>query len=270
MQVSHESPMALLELSRTYNDYDYCLVHLLPQFPKYLEFFQQSKLMSRKVLLDNSMFELREAFEASKFAEWINVLKPDEYIVPDVFSDADKTIANFMSWQKEFASVPGKRIGVIQGSNFQDLIRCYEFMKENADKIAISFECSYFHTIGYALERNATVWHKLMSGRKRFIKDLIRNGFWDWNKPHHLLGCALPQEFKTYNLTWEVDNIESIDTSNPVIAGMHNILYTDRGLEDKLPAKLADMLEDSVSEEQQKHIMFNIKKFREINSLPIK
>ena len=270
MQVSHESPMALLELSRTYNDYDYCLVHLLPQFPKYLEFFQKSKMMGRKVLLDNSMFELREAFEASKFAEWITGLKPDEYIVPDVFSDTDKTIANFESWQNEYASVPGKRIGVVQGSNYQDLIRCYQFMSENADKIAISFECSYFHSIGYAFGPGATVWHKLMNGRQSFVKDLIRDGFWDWDKPHHLLGCALPQEFKTYYTTWQVDNIESIDTSNPVVAGMHDIMYTNHGLDDKLTAKLADMLESPVSEDQQRNILYNIKRFREINNLPYK
>ena len=121
MLVSHESPLALLDKSREYNDYDYCLVHLLPMYPQYLDFFRKSKEMGRKILLDNSMFELREAFEPSSFASWIKEIKPDEYIVPDVFADAEKTISNFKEWQNTYGlGVEGKKIGVVQGKTYQD------------------------------------------------------------------------------------------------------------------------------------------------------
>lgn len=265
MQVSHESPLALLEESRSYNDYDYCLVHLLEEYPEYVDFFLKSKEMGRKVLLDNSMFELREAFEPTKFTHWINELKPDEYIVPDVFSDKDATIESFKNWQETHepnVKCHTKKIGVVQGKNYQDIIDCYRFLTTYADKIAFSFECLYFHSIGYSLDPNATKWQRLARGRQKLIEDLCRDGIWAWHKPHHLLGCALPQEFARYQT---LHNIESIDTSNPVVAGMHGTRYNAEGLFDKIETKLADMLDHEVTPEQHELVMYNIQKFREIN-----
>jgi hypothetical protein len=263
MLVSHESPLALLDKSRAYNDYDYCLVHLLDQYPQYHDFFVKSKQMGRRVLLDNSMFELREAFEASKFAEWVNKLQPDEFIVPDVFNDSVKTMQSFEQWLHRFSDIRGRRIGVVQGTTYQEMVDCYLFMASNADKIAISFESAYFHSTGYSLESTATIWHRLMNGRQEFIKDLIRDGVWAWSKPHHLLGCTLPQEFKAYAMP----NLESIDTSNPVVAGMHNVRYNNHGLDDKIPAKLADLLDHPVTDENWEVISYNIASFREINHI---
>ena len=39
IKVSHESPIALLEKSLEYNDYQYCLVHLMEEQPEYCEWF---------------------------------------------------------------------------------------------------------------------------------------------------------------------------------------------------------------------------------------
>lgn len=47
MKISHETPMCLLEDSRKFNDYDYCLPHLLDEEPKYLEYFQKAKKEGR-------------------------------------------------------------------------------------------------------------------------------------------------------------------------------------------------------------------------------
>lgn len=264
MLVSHESPLALMDQSLSYNDYDYCLVHLLPQHSNYLNFFLNSKKNGRRILLDNSMFELRTAFQADIFAEWVNKILPYEYIVPDVFNDYNKTIESFNDWLKLYNNLPGKKIGVIQGKTYKEMVTCYKYMSSFADKIAISFEAEYFHNRGYSTDSNACHWHHLMCGRINFIKDLIRDGIWAWNKPHHLLGSTLPQEFKEYN---GIVNIESIDTSNPVVAGLHNVRYNDDGLHDKITTKLADLIEANVSEENWNNISFNIKRFREINKI---
>ncbi len=63
MLVSHETPVSFLETSRRYNDYDYALVHLFETNPEYYSFFKSSKTLGREVLLDNSIFELGEAFD---------------------------------------------------------------------------------------------------------------------------------------------------------------------------------------------------------------
>ena len=49
IKVSHEAPMCLLDDSMRFNDYDYCLPHLLDQEPKYLEYLK--KLKQRVVIL---------------------------------------------------------------------------------------------------------------------------------------------------------------------------------------------------------------------------
>ena len=70
MLVSHESPIAILEESKSYNDYDYALVHLFESQPEYYSFFKQSLLAGREVLLDNSIFELGEAFDPKKYIRY--------------------------------------------------------------------------------------------------------------------------------------------------------------------------------------------------------
>lgn len=42
MLVSHEVPLSLLEKSRTFNDYDYALVHLFEIYPAYKQFYIDS------------------------------------------------------------------------------------------------------------------------------------------------------------------------------------------------------------------------------------
>ena len=59
MKIAHESPLQLLEPSRQYNDYDYALVHLFEDGPKeYYDFFVKSLEQDRKVILDNSIFDV--------------------------------------------------------------------------------------------------------------------------------------------------------------------------------------------------------------------
>ena len=56
--VSHESPISLLDRSKQYNDYDYCLVHLMDKYPDYANFFKRSIMNTREgdVVYSNSKF----------------------------------------------------------------------------------------------------------------------------------------------------------------------------------------------------------------------
>ena len=92
MKISHESPLCLLDRSRSYNDYDYALVHLFETEPTYYQFFKDSVAQGRHVLLDNSIFELGTAFGSDRYAHWIKELKPTEYIIPDVLEDTIGTM----------------------------------------------------------------------------------------------------------------------------------------------------------------------------------
>ena len=146
IEVSHESPIAILEKSKEYNDYGYALVHLFEEYPEYYNFFDDLRADTDiPVLLDNSIFELGKSFDSSKYAKWITKLDPNYYIVPDVLEDAADTIQTWKKFTREYTDITDAlRIGVVQGKNWNDLVRCYQYMSGEADYIAISFDYSYY------------------------------------------------------------------------------------------------------------------------------
>lgn len=257
-QISHEVPLSLLEKSREFNDYDYALVHLCKEYSQYKQFFINSLRMGRKVILDNSIFELGEAFDAGEFAMFVESIQPTTYVVPDVLEGCDATIDNFENWCQEYSDLPGLKMGVVQGKTYEELVKCYTYMFLNADVIAISFNYSYYELTG--LGHN--VEQKWANGRSRLLLNLLQDNILDLNKPIHLLGCGLPQEFVAYcNVPF---NIQSIDTSSPVVHGIRGIKYGDHGLQKKHMVKLADMFQEDITPENMDVVLYNVNKFREL------
>lgn len=261
IKISHECPLVILKESRLFNDYDYCLVHLTNESWKYKNFYIKSVKKGRDVLLDNSVFELGEAFSIKKFIKKIQQLKPTQYVVPDVFGDAQNTIKNFKKFDEYIKdkNITGVKIGVVQGRTYEEIKECYKFMSENADKIALSFNMKYF------LERKEdSVLKKLSRGRPELVKKLQDEGLWNFNKPHHLLGCTLYEEFRINKELYRRSSIESLDTSNPVVAGIMGLKYDGiNGLQEKPSIKLYELINCELTKEQINKILYNIIMFRE-------
>lgn len=306
IEVSHESPLQFLEQSLTYNDYDYALVHLFETHPEYYKFFEESVLRrNRKVYLDNSIFELGESFDSNKYIEWIKKLKPTHFIVPDTLEDANSTVNQWINFNDMYASdcFQGNtdivKIGVVQGRDWYELTECYKFMSSMADMIAISFDYSYYLFTGSTniIPTNDHNWYEVIydrsrpevdmtgvdtsscgicidkmqrfkTGRQAFIRRLIDENIWNWNKPHHLLGCSLADEFGYY-VNNNVYNITSVDTSNPIVAALQNRKYRDdAGLRYKPTEKLADLIDYKCSEDEAPNVMslidYNTSMFKKI------
>jgi len=121
MKFYHESPLQFFESVQNNTDGDYALVHLFEEQPEYLQKFKEAVSKGRNVILDNSIFELGEAFDATRFSYWIDELKPTEYIIPDVLNNGPLTIKNCEEWIKTFNN-PGIKIGVAQGSTLEEFI----------------------------------------------------------------------------------------------------------------------------------------------------
>lgn len=267
IEVSHESPISILNEANQYNDYGYALVHLFETHPKYFEHYKRMTDQAEKpVLLDNSIFELGKSFDPKKYGEWIDKLQPNWYIIPDVLESCPDTIQQWKNWEGQYTdNTDALRIGVVQGRDWNELVRCYNFMKDRADYIAISFDYSYYQTTGlceddWAPEKLV----KYCSGRKRFISQLIDEGYWNWEKPHHLLGCSLAREFRYY-VDNNIYNIRSLDTSNPIVAGIKGLRYNDSmGLYQKPSTLLADLIEHDVTDDQMEDIMYNTRMFKKI------
>jgi len=262
MKIAHEAPLGIINQIQMRTDYDYALVHLFEESEAYYKFFKEAVAKGRYVILDNSIFELGEAFDADKFAHYVQALKPAAYIVPDVLEDSQGTIANFEEWNKKYENVPGLKIGVVQGKDYDDICRCYDYMNQKADIIAISFDYSYYEE-QYPDEE--TKYHSWARGRQELLTQMLSEGKINQQKPHHLLGAGLPQEFAYYKL-W--DWIDSVDTSNPVVHGLKGIRYERQpqydiyGLSTKDSTKLFTMIDDKIDLALLDDVYYNIDMFR--------
>lgn len=262
VRIAHEAPISFFKQVRGRTDYDYALVHLFEESEEYYELFKTSLKEGREVVLDNSIFELGTAFDSTKFAQWVNTLEPSYYIIPDALEDKDKTISNFDKWMDEYkGNLPGKTIAVVQGKTYGEIVECYKYLVNKVDKIAISFDYSLFNSWTRHLSL-PTKYHEWMIGRQMLLARMIDDKVINDKVPHHLLGCGLPQEFKAYrNYTF----INSLDTSNPVVAGIKRICYNkEDGLETKPSEKLFTMINMRTTIEQESDIIHNIYWFRKI------
>ena len=259
IKIAHEAPLDIFEEVQRLTDYDYALVHLLEQNGRYRDAFERAVKQGREVILDNSIFELGEAFEAERFAIWIQRLKPTWYIIPDSLENCERTCTKASLWRIDHRNVPGKSIGVVQGKTYEEIVQCYDFMNKdmNVDMIAISFDYSYYQ-VSVPHPNKYVSW---MLGRVKLLGDLLRDGVINEDKPHHLLGCGLPQEFSFYkhaDYKW----IYSLDTSNPIVHGIKGIKYNDEGLWSKESQKLHELIDYPLENLDINLILDNIKKFR--------
>ena len=260
IKIAHEAPIDIFNEVQSRTDYDYALVHLLEESFRYRDVFEGAVKRGREVILDNSIFELEEAFEADRFAMWVERLKPTWYIVPDALENAEKTMQQAADWFKKYGDiVPGKSIGVVQGKTYEEIRDCYKAMDEIAkvDMIAISFDYSYY-TKSVPHPNKYVSW---MLGRVKLLGDLLKDGIINKNKPHHLLGCGLPQEFSFYRHA-DYNFIYSLDTSNPVVHGIKQIEYQPEGLWSKESQKLHELIDYPLEKLDLNLILDNIDKFR--------
>ncbi len=245
MKISHECPTGLLELSLSFNDYDYFLIHQILKYPEYEEFFKRSKELNRVQILDNSLYELGKSFDASQFADAVKRLKPTEYLIPDCFNDFKGNIRMFDSWMEKYGDVPGIKIATIHGKTPEEFQRAYDyFCGFNNIKIAFNFAEEIYSKV----DRNPVVGRfKVISGLKI-----------DPTRRHHLLGCTSALEFEAYrDFNW----IETIDTSNPITAAFEGSEYPVA----KKPKLAVDDLQDvPLTNEIKERVLKNTRKFKNI------
>ena len=261
IKVSHETPLCLLGDSKNFNDYDYCLPHLLDEEEGYEEYFRQAKEEDRYLIMDNSLHELGEAYNTERLMYWINELTPDEFIVPDVWEQRDASVVNARKWAQIKLPKGVEKVAVVQATTIHEAATCYQTYKDlGYKKIAFSYGASYYNDV--VPHPNKDLGKAF--GRLSVISALYKTKVISQTDRIHLLGCAVPQEFGWYK---GYDCIESIDTSNPVMAALEGTRYNLWGLDSKPKANMNDyffMLSDQVNWEL---VTDNLTKFRYINDL---
>ena len=261
MKISHETPLCLLEDSKHFNDYDYCLPHLLDEEKGYEEYFRQVKKEGRYIIMDNSLHELGEAYNNERLMYWINELEPDEFIVPDVWENRDQSVVNAKEWSQIILPENTTKVAVVQATTIHEASTCYQTYKDlGYKKIAFSYGASYYNDV--VPHPNKDLGKAL--GRLSVISALYKTKVIHQDDRIHLLGCSVPQEFGWYK---GYDCIESIDTSNPVMAALEGTRYNLSGLDKKPKANMNDyfyMLDEQVNWDL---LTDNLNRFRTINDL---
>ena len=98
--------------------------------------------------MDNSLHELGKAYNTERLIHWIEELKPDEFIVPDVWEDYKESTKNAFTWSVIDLPEEVTKIAVVQGKTLHEAFECYrEYKKIGYKKIAFSYGASYYNDI---------------------------------------------------------------------------------------------------------------------------
>lgn len=262
ISISHEVPRCLLEESRYFNNFDYCLPHLMDQDEVYKNFFLESKKQGRHIMLDNSLHELSYPYAEDRLHYWLKKLQPQEFFVPDYWEDKTQSIVSARKWithQKEYPNTTF--IAVVQAKTFGDAAVCYQTYKDlGYRKIAFSYGANYYNEL--CPHSNQTLGKSI--GRIYVITKLHDLGFINNNDRVHLLGCSSPQEFGWYR---DCSYIESIDTSSPIMATIDGLKYTESGLGIKPKSNMNSCFDISLDKIDLYLLNHNISMFKKINNL---
>lgn len=231
-KVSHEVPKMLLRQSLAFNSYQYCLPHLMEQDEEYRNFFLECKEKGVEIYLDNSLHELGASVSDELLLKWVKILEPTTFFVPDVWQDRDASVVNAKRWSN--IKVPDKTIktAVVQAKTITEAITCVQTYKDlGYKKIAFSYGNELYNEL--VPHPNKDMGKAL--GRVAMISYLYNKKILLPSDRVHLLGTAVPQEFSWYN---GIECIESLDTSNPIMATLDGTSYELHGLNNKPKSNL--------------------------------
>ena len=260
MKVSHELPLSLMHHAYEWNDYDYCLPHLIDKSTRYKLFFQKSRIDKRFIIMDNGLFEGVE-HTIDDLLEKITLIRPNVFIVPDAWNDSISTIRSAKHWMINYGNklhdMDVELMAVCQGKTIGELISTYQTLIDLGYKHIAFNHSSIAYTKEYPGEMPKL--KAQMYGRMEFIRHLVEKGTIRTTYHHHLLGCSLPQEFMVYK-DWKF--IKSCDTSNPILVGAEGVRYSDSGITFKPENKLEHYFEMDLSDRLE-DIKFNVLKFKQ-------
>lgn len=281
MKVSHELVEDILYLGYRYNDYDYMLPHLMDSSDVYRNYFEKAKKAGRYIIMDNSLAELGHAYDFNRLKHWVFKLLPNEFIVPDVWMNSAETLAQAKYWKKYENAMKEELkdvtfVAVVQAESYEEACLTYQSLKElGYKKIAFSYGADWYFDIGSIHEgnsggteiSNAGINYYKSRGRQVTLDNMVEEGIIEPTDRIHLLGCANPFEFRYYCSDRFNKIIETIDTSNPVMAGLEGKIYDKVKAIDKPLINLNSHFDKETPFHAVEIIKYNIHRFKELNGL---
>jgi len=261
IRIFHEAPLSIMDKVQSLTGGDYMLPHLMDKYEAYVKYFTNAKAKGRYIIMDNSLHELGYAYYQERLLHWINEIKPQEFIVPDVWMDKSMSVRNAKEWSKIELPEEVTKVAVVQAKDAGEAMLCYQMYKDlGYQKIAFSYGAEFYaEAIPHP---NKNIAKGL--GRIHLISNMFKNGIISSTDRVHLLGTCFPGEFGYYK---DFSFIESIDTSNPIMAAIENKVYTGFGLNDKPKVNMNEAFEYDEKDIDLDLVYNNILMFKSINNL---
>ena len=261
IKISHEVPFCLLEQSLKFNDYQYALPHLLESNEEYRNHFLKCKENGVEIYLDNSLHELGYAMDDTTLIKWMKILEPSTFFIPDVWEERDASVINARRWANIEVPEGVTKCAVVQARSIHEAITCTQSYKDlGYKKIAYSYGASYYNEM--CPHPNKDLGKAI--GRFIVLSFLYEQDILTKFDRVHLLGTASPIEFGMYK---NIECIESIDTSNPIMAAIGEMPYTKMGLHMKPIANMNKYQDVSIDFVNEDLVEYNVEMFKQINGL---
>jgi hypothetical protein len=261
VKYSHEVPFCLLEHNLEWSSYQYCLPHLMEENEQYRDFFLRCAENGVEIYLDNSLHELGASVPDELLIKWMTVLKPSTFFIPDAWEDYNTSVVNARRWAKIDVPKGVTKTAVIQAKSLHEAMICVQTYRDlGYKKFAFSYGASYYNDL--CPHKNPDFSKAI--GRFIVISTLYQEGLLLDSDRVHLLGTAWPAEFSMYR---NFPFIESIDTSNPIMASIDGNSYTNMGLNRKPLANMNKYQDVDIDFIALDLVEYNVMKFREINGL---
>jgi hypothetical protein len=224
----------------------------------YRNHFIECKEEGIPIYLDNSLHELKEAIGGDILIKWINILEPECVFIPDVWEDLHKSVVNARHWCQIQTPENTTKVAVVQANNLTDAGICYKIYKDlGYKKIAFSYGANYYKN--YFPHINSNISQAL--GRVYIINNLYERKIINENDKIHLLGTACPFEFSLYR---DMPFIDSIDTSNPIMATIDNIIYPSNGVINKPKSNMNNNFDIDRNKINSELLFHNIYTFKQL------
>jgi hypothetical protein len=217
--------------------------------------------MGIEIYLDNSLHELGYAMDADTLLKWVDILRPSNFFIPDVWEDKDASVRNARQWSTIELPEGVMKVAVVQAKSAHEAMLCTVAYKDlGYKKIAYSYGASYYNEV--CPHPNQDLGKAI--GRFIVLSSLYEQKILTKFDRVHLLGTASPIEFGMYK---NIECIESIDTSNPIMAAIGEMTYMNLGLTKKPSANMNKYQDISIDRINTDLVDWNVEMFRKINGL---
>lgn len=258
IKISHETPLCLLKESLNFNSYQYSLPHLLESNEEYRNHFIKCKELGIEIYLDNSLHELGSAMSDDILLKWIEILEPSNFFIPDVWENFNQSIINAKKWSNIDLPKNVTKVPVIQANLLHEANISYNIYRDlGYEKIAFTYGSSYYNKIFN--HPNKSLNSAL--GRVSVINSLYNNKIIQNSHRVHLLGTFSPFEFA---LLKDYKFIESIDTSNPIMAAIEGTQYPPTCIIDKPKVNMNEVFFIEKDKINMTLLNHNIKTFKKL------